>query len=170
MFGADWWAHTLGWGAVASLGIGAVLTAVLFIAPYTFFGDYPDDIRRAAREPTPSQRRAGSIGGIVFLVALLAGLGAVVLSWGAARPEAGFFELALMALVAILLFVVVDILVIDWLIICAWRPRAIVLAGTEDCAGWRDYAHHVREQFRPRGILVLLVGSALIGAIAWLLT
>lgn len=170
MFGAEWWAHALGWGAVAAATTGAVLTAVLFIAPYTFLNDYPDDIKEAARPPSRVQRRASLVAGIVFMIALLASIGAVVFSWGTTHPDAGFLELASMALIAILLFVVVDILVLDWLIICTWRPRAILIPGTEDCAGWRDYGHHFREQFRPRGLLVLVIGSALIGGLAWWLT
>ncbi|MGO1539248.1 MAG: hypothetical protein ACTHZ9_08075 [Leucobacter sp.] len=169
MFGADWWAHALIWGGVASVGVGAVLTTVLMVTPYAFFSDYPEDIRRAAEDPTPRQRRAGLVGGIVFLVALLASLGAVVVSWGVAHPQAGFFELVLMAFVAIMLFVAVDLIVVDWLIICTWMPRAIVLPGTEECAGWRDYGYHFREQFRFRGLFVLLIGSVLLGGIAWVI-
>lgn len=75
-----------------------------------------------------------------------------------------------MALVAVLLFALVDIVIIDWLIICTWRPAAIVFPGTEHCARWRDYGFHVRAQFELRGVLVLLISSAVIGGIAWLLT
>lgn len=160
----------MGWGSAAALAAGGVLLAVLRIAPYAFLHHYPQDIRRRAAEPTPAQRRAGRFGGLVVLIALLATVSAVVFSWGAMHPTAGLGELMLMALVAISLFVLVDIVLIDWLVICTWRPRAIVLPGTEDCPGWHDYGHHVREQFRPGGLLVLAVGSALIGLLAWWLT
>lgn len=168
--GVDYWAHALGWGGVAAAGVGGVLIVVLVVAPFAFLSDYPEDIRRAAHAPTPGQRRAGVTGGIVFMIVLLASLGAVVFSWGMAHPGAGFFELALMAMVAIILFVVVDLLVVDWLVICTWRPRAILVPGTEHCAGWRDRSHHFREQFRPRGLIVLLAGSGLLGLAAWWLT
>ncbi len=164
---AEWWSHALGWGSVAAVASGLVLAAVLFLAPYAFLDDYPADIRECAPRPTPAQKRAGTIGGIVFLIVLIAGLGGVVAAWGTAHPDAGFLDLALMALVVMGLFVVLDIVVIDWLIICTWRPRRLVYPGTEDCEGWSDYAFHVREQCRPRAIAVLLAISALIGLLAW---
>lgn len=75
-----------------------------------------------------------------------------------------------MALVIATLFAIFDIVVIDWLIICTWRPRRLVYPGTEDCAGWRDYGFHVKEQLRPRALLVLLAASSAIGAVVWWLT
>lgn len=165
-----WWAHALGWGSVATLACAVVLIAVLFLAPYAFLNDYPADIGERAPEPTPTQRRSGTVGGIVFVLALITGITGVVWAWGASHPTARFFELALMALVVIALFVVFDIVLVDWLIICTWRPRRLVYPGTEGCAGWRDYGFHVKEQFRPRALLVLIGASALIGAIVWWLT
>lgn len=170
MFGVDWWAHGLLWGSVAALGAGAVLVAALFVAPYAFFNDYPEDVRSAATPPTARDRKIGLAVGLIFFVTLLGSIGAVVFTWGAANPGASFVELALLTLVAILLFVIVDIVLIDWLLICTLRPRAIVLDGTEDCAGWRDYGFHVREQFNLRGTSVLIIFSLVVGGLAWLVT
>lgn len=167
---AEWWAHTLGFGSLAVLACGAVLVGVEFLAPYTFLNDYPEDIRAAAPKPTPAQKRAGVIGGIVFVVSLIGGVGGVVWSWGAMHDRAGFLELALMALLVSVLFALFDILVIDWLVICTWRPRRLVYPGTEGCAGWGDYGFHVREQLRPRALAVLVVSSAVIGLVVWWLT
>lgn len=166
----EWWAHALGFGLIATAVCGAVLIAVEFLAPYAFLDDYPKDIREAAPEPTSAQKRAGVIGGIVFVAALLGGVGGVVWSWGTAHTGAGFLELALMALVVSALFAVFDILVVDWLIICTWRPRRLVYPGTEDCEGWGDYGFHVKEQLRPRALAVLVVSSAVIGLVVWWLT
>lgn len=164
---AEWWAHALGFGLLAALACGAVLIAVEFLAPYAFLDDYPEDIRRAAPEPSPAQKLAGRIGGVVFVLALLGGVGGVTWSWGAMHVGAGFFELSLMALVVSVLFALFDILVVDWLVICTWRPRRLVYPGTEDCEGWGDYRFHVDEQLRPRALAVLVGSSALIGAAVW---
>lgn len=111
----EWWAHSFGWGSLAALACGAVLIAVEFIAPYAFLNDYPADIRERAPKPTPMQRRTGNIGGLVFVLTLFAGVSSVVWAWGATHPDAGFVELALMALVVFVLFAIFDIVVIDWL-------------------------------------------------------
>lgn len=123
---AEWWTHTLGFGLLASVACGAVLIAVEFLAPYAFLNDYPEDIRRAAPQPSPAQRRAGIVGGMVFVISLLGSIGGVVWMWGATHPDAGFIELALMALVVSAMFAAFDILIVDWLIICTWRPRRVV--------------------------------------------
>lgn len=167
---ADWWAHTLGWGSLAALACGVLLVAVEFAAPYTFLNDYPPDIRERAPRPTVAQRRAALVGGLVFVLSLIGTIGGVVWSWGAANPGTGFLALAGMALAVMILFAILDIVVIDWLIICTWRPRRLVYPGTEDCAGWRDYRFHVVEQLRPRALLVLLAASGTIGILVWWLT
>ncbi|MEB4615999.1 hypothetical protein, partial [Leucobacter sp. M11] len=106
---------------------------------------------------------------LVFLLGLLGGIAGVVWSWGAAYPGSAVLDLVLMALLVGVLFAVLDLLLVDWLVICTLRPRRLVLPGTEDCAGWRDYGFHVREQLRPRAILMMLVISAVIGLlVAWL--
>ena len=67
------------------------------------------------------------------------------------------------------MFALFDMFIIDWLVICTWRPQRLVFPGTEDCAGWRDYGFHVKEQLRPRGILALVIPSLLLGLIVfWL--
>lgn len=163
MFTAAWWAHTIGWGSAVALGCGAVLLAVVFAVPTAFLADYPADIRQGAASPGPGRRRAGLAGGLVFLLCLLAGAGGVTFAWGRADPQAGFVELWGTALAVLVLFAVVDVLLVDWLVICTLRPRRIVLPGTEGCAGWRDYGFHLREQLRPRALVALLMMS---GAVA----
>ena len=39
---------------------------------------------------------------------------------------------------------VVDLLIVDWLIVCTIRPKVIVPPGTENCAGWKDYGFHFK--------------------------
>ena len=147
-----------------------MLITVEFFAPYAFLNDYPDDIRQRAPEPTPAQRRAGKIGSVVFVVALIGGVGGVTWVWGATHANASFLELTLTALVVGTLFAIFDILIIDWLIICTLRPRRLVYPGTEDCVGWGDYGFHVKEQLRPRALVVLIAASAVVGLVVWWLT
>ena len=50
---------------------------------------------------------------------------------------------------------VVDLLVMDWLIVCTITPKWIVLRGTEGCKGYKDYFFHFK------GFLVGCVYTAL---------
>lgn len=167
LVGTEWWAHTLTWGSAAVVLSGATLLAVMLTAPYAFLSDYPADIRARAPKPSRAQQRAGRFGSAVFLLVLISAIGAAVCGWGVVRPGASYFELALMALVLNLMFVLLDVIVIDWLIVCTLRPGRLIYPGTEECAGWGDYRFHLTEQFKPIGVSVLLGGSAGIGLVAW---
>lgn len=167
---AQWWGHTLTYGSIAVLLSGAVLLAVVFLRPYELIDDYPEDIRQAAPAPTAGQKRAGLISGTVFVIVLFASITAVVWAWGAQPPEASFLELALMTFALSVMFALFDLLIIDWLIICTWRPKALVYPGTEDCAGWRDYSFYVKEQLQPKALLVLVGATSVIGLLVWGLT
>ena len=65
------------------------------------------------------------------------------------------------------MFNLVDLLVMDWLIVCTITPRFLVLPGTEGMAGYKDYRTH------PRGFVigsaVAIMGSGLIAAASLLL-
>ena len=60
----------------------------------------------------------------------------------------------------------VDLLVIDWLISIRFRPRKLILPGTEGLAGYDDLRFHVRGFVF--GLVGTLAASPIIGAIAWL--
>lgn len=168
--GSEWWAHVLTWGSAAVLLSGATLVTVMFIAPYAFLKDYPGDIRERAPKPSRAQQRAGRWGSAGFLLVLIGTIGGTVYGWGAVRPGVGYPELALMALALNVMFALLDVIVVDWLIICTVRPGRLIYPGTEDCTGWSDYRFHLAEQLRPVGVGVLIAGSAGIGLVAWWLS
>ncbi|MGO1645468.1 hypothetical protein [Corynebacterium casei] len=167
---AQWWGHALTYGSIAVLLSGAMLLVVLFLTPDALIDDYPEDIRQAAPSPTAGQKRAGLISGIVFVIVLFSSITGVVWAWGAQHPQASYLELALMTFVLSVMFALFDLIIIDWLIICTWRPKALVYPGTEDCAGWRDYGFHVKEQLQPKALLVLVGASSVVGLLVWWLT
>lgn len=80
LFTDSWWAHALGWGAVATCLSGVVLIAALLIGLYGFLSDYPADIQHGSPEPTRRQRAAGLTSGLVFVVVLFVSITLVVLS------------------------------------------------------------------------------------------
>lgn len=165
-----WWAHALIGSGIASGITAAVLVTVLIVAPYGFFSDYPQDIQDAAEPPTKKQRRAGLIGGIVFMAVMIVTLSSVLITWSRSVGGAGYWELALMGLVATVMFSLVDLVIVDWLVICTIRPKAILLPGTEDCIGWRDRGFHFRALMQPKALAVQPIGGLVLGGIAWLLT
>lgn len=129
--------------------------------------DYPIDIRNAAPAPNTAQKRSGLISGIIFIVVLFLSLTSVVWLWAAENPDASFAEVALMAGALSIMFALFDLVITDWLVICTWSPRQLVLPGTEECAGWQDYGFHVKEQLPPKAPFVLFAANLVMGFVVW---
>jgi cation transport ATPase len=90
-------------------------------------------------------------------------LGAPLVSTGLvarAMAEPSFTALWQHAFVVVLVFNLVDLLLVDWLVLCTFTPRAFVLPGTEGMAGYKNYWRHFR------GFLIGMVVSAVLATIA----
>src|SRR3954468_11886275 len=57
------------------------------------------------------------------------------------------------------LAVLVDLVLIDWVVVCGITPAFVVVPGTEGLPGYRNFRHHAR------GCLVGTAGSAAMAAI-----
>ncbi len=62
-------------------------------------------------------------------------------------------------------FNLVDLLLIDWLLICTITPKFAVIPGTEGMAGYKDYVFHLRGFLI--GILISVVTGLLIAGIVF---
>jgi hypothetical protein len=71
---------------------------------------------------------------------------------------------------ALLVFNVFDLLILDWILFCTIRPRWLVLPGTEGMAGYGDYRFHFIGFLKGLGFVAVgaLVISTLWVAIQWL--
>ena len=147
-------------GALLSLAASAFVFGTLWINPRLWLQDYPKDIQQAVPPKTPAERRLSLVWGIPFLVMLVA---APVLSNLALERALGgsapFVALWLNGFGVLIAFNLVDLVVIDWLIVCAFTPAFVILPGTEGLPGYRNYRHHAA------GFLVGTAGSAAIAAI-----
>jgi hypothetical protein len=71
-----------------------------------------------------------------------------------------FLPALLFSGIVLLVFNTFDLIILDWLIFCTIRPRAMVLPGTEGLTGYRDYRFHFIGFLKGLGFS--LVGSLLI--------
>jgi hypothetical protein len=82
----------------------------------------------------------------------------------ATQGRASFWELFAHAFGVFFLFNLVDLLILDWLIICTFRPRWVALPGAEHIVIAKPYLQHFK------GFLIGTGGSVIVGiAIAALL-
>lgn len=113
--------------------------------PWQMLHEYPKDIQKASvlQEPTSEQKKKakffGAIGSLVIFGALIAfGL----IRFADSRESYG--KLLLYIFIIAMIWNIVDLLVMDWLIICRITPKWVVISGTEGCSGYKDYVFHFK--------------------------
>jgi len=161
---ADWWIHLAGVGGLTMLAPTVMLLASLRWGWTAFEQDFPTDVQALLPEPTRGEVWGGRVLGSAFLLTLVASVLVTTATWP--RSSESFLSAWLMAFGAVVLFCVIDLLFVDWLVICAWRPRWVVIRGTEAAEGWGDYAFHLKAQFSAKGIAVLVAAPLPFAAVA----
>ena len=155
-------------GLLYSFVASAYLLLALAYNPRLFLQDYPPAIQERVPPKTDREKRQARIVGLPFLLILMAG--PLLSTLALARhlgAQAGFYPLFLNAFGVAFTFNLVDWLILDWLIFCAWTPRFLVIPGTEGMAAYQDYGYHVRGLLIGSGIS-LLSGLLVGGLVAWL--
>ena len=152
-----------------ALFYGVVLSVVLTILSGTialdmFVDDYPPDIKQTYGPMSPRAARLRPfVAALLFLTILVI---PIVGLFGLQTKflTVSFLSAVVFASIAILVFNVFDLIILDWLFFCTIQPRSMVLPGTEGMAGYRDYHFHFR------GFLKGLGFNAVIGlliAVLW---
>ncbi len=151
------WHRVLLDGTVLSVLGSLLILGSLLQSPRLWLQDFPRDIRDAVPPKTPQEKRAALAWGIPYLLALVAvpAVSCVLLRRESAGT-ASFAALFLNAFGVLFLFNLVDLIVIDWLLVCGMTPRFVVIPGTEGAAGYKDYLHHFR------GFVIGTIASALV--------
>ncbi len=144
-----------------------VLIIVIAVSPETFRSDWPVDIQRHMAQPTSADRRNATIAGLVFLVTLLSTMLVSAVLF-ALQVDSSFWLVLLSTIIACLTFLILDLVVVDWLVICWWQPKWILILGTEHCAGWNDYRFHAQVLAQPKVIGVNLLIPLIITTMVWL--
>lgn len=132
-------------GLIWSVMWSVYVFLILKCYPFSMLHDYPKDIQAAAAidKPTKEQEKAakrfGAVGGlIIFVVLLLFGLLRFY------TEQVSFVQVLIYLFIVAMTWNVVDLLVMDWLIVCTITPKWVVIRGTEDCKGYKDYLFHFK--------------------------
>jgi hypothetical protein len=152
--------HVMRDGLVFSLVASTYLLVLLRFRPRIFLRHYPKEIREVVPPKSKKEERMS-----IFLGLLLGVPFASALLWRTATLGShSFWELFAYAFGVLFIFNLVDLLILDWLIVCWLEPRWVILPGTEHIVVPKQYLHHFK------GFLLGTVGLAIVGlAIAALL-
>lgn len=147
-------------GALLSAAACVLIFASLRANPRIWLNDFPPDLRAAVPPKTADEQRQSLLWGLPFMALLLGWPIVSTMLVAAAAGTVTFLSLWLHAFVVVLVFNLADLLLVDWLVLCTFTPRAFVLPGTEGMPGYKDYWHHFR------GFLIGTVVSAVLAIIA----
>ena len=159
------------YGLVLSLVLTILSIVSGAIALDMFVGDYPPDIQQKYGPMSPRAARIRPyVAALFFITALVVPIiGLFALQ--AEIPSVPFLPAWVFSGVALLVFNLFDLIILDWLFFCTIQPRSMVLPGTEGMAGYRDYSFHFIGFLKGLGFCA--VGSLLIAglwmAVQWLI-
>ncbi|HZR38783.1 MAG TPA: hypothetical protein VFB12_01615 [Ktedonobacteraceae bacterium] len=142
------------YGIACSFLISIVVLAQLWYNPRLLLQDYPKDVQQQVPPKTPAEKRVSTYWAVVLFLLMLAFPLAAALSSKAAHHS--FLEVFLSAFGVLFLFNLVDLLVMDWLIVCTITPKFLVIPGTEGMAGYKNYAMHFKGLLIGTGVSVVL--------------
>jgi hypothetical protein len=148
-------------GALLSVVASTCLVVLLRLNPRIFLGHYPKEIRQVVPPRTEKERRISILLGVLVGVPF-----AVAFVWRTASLRRhSFCELLAYAFGVLFTFNLVDLLILDWLLVCWVKPRWVILPGTEHVVVPNPYMHHFKE------FLMGTAGLAIVGlAVAALLS
>jgi hypothetical protein len=162
------WMLPVQYGLVAGLVLSLALTAVVSVGQVFsrdfMVHDYPPAIRaRYGPKSTRGRRTVAVVG--VLLYAVIVGVLSVLMVWlrSSLGDGFGFVTAWISSITALFVFNLYDLIVLDWLVFVLWRPRLIVLPGTEGMSEYGDFGFHLRGFLT--GLVFCLVGSVLTAGI-----
>ena len=128
-------------GALLSVVVSTYLLVLLRFNPRLFLRHYPKEIREVVPPKSEKERRMSVLLGLLIGVPLIS-----LLLWRTATLEShSFWELFAYAFGVLFMFNLVDLIILDWLIVCWLEPRWVILPGTEHIAIPNPYVHHFKE-------------------------
>ena len=133
------------YGLVWSLFWIVYVYIIVKFFPWGMLHDYPKDIQAAAtiKEPTAGQQRTSKlftgVGGILIICAPIL--------WGIvqfSQERTTFLILLGFIFIIVMMWNLIDLLIMDWLIVCTITPKWVVIEGTDGCKGYKDYLFHFK--------------------------
>lgn len=147
-------------GAIYSGLFTAALLIMTLKNPRLLLQDYPKEIVRLVPPKTKEEKRLSKIYSVPFFVIVFIAY-PTFSGWHYASKNGWSFWDTMKFVWGIMQFLnVYDLLIIDWLIVCAITPRFIVLPGTEGNKGYKNYYFHFIGFLK--GLIITLIISLII--------
>ncbi len=156
------------YGLLLSIVLSTIVLVTMYYNPRLLLQSYPTGIQKVVAEKTKYEIMLTKFVGIFFMFFLI---GIPVVSTLFLKQSYGgeiSFLVAFINMFGIItVFNVVDWLIIDWLLICNFTPKFVIIKGTEGMSEYKNYFHHFRGFVI--GICLSLVTSLVLATVISLL-
>jgi hypothetical protein len=150
-------------GALLSVVASTYLLVLLRFNPRIFLKHFPKEIREIVPPKSEKERRMSILLGVPLGLLFIGSTFVSALLWQAsAQGSLSFWELFAHVFGLFFLFNLVDLLILDWLIVCRFTPRWLIIPGTEHIAMPKEYLYHFKGFLM--GTVVSVIGGLAIAA------
>jgi hypothetical protein len=151
-------------GALLSAVASTYLLVLLRFNPRIFLRHLPKEIREIVPPRSEEERRMSIVLGVPLGLLFIGSTFASALFWRAsAQGSQSFWELFAHVFGLFFLFNLVDLLILDWLIVCRFTPRWLIIPGTEHILMPKEYLYHFKGFLM--GTVVSVIGGLAIAAL-----
>jgi hypothetical protein len=156
--------RTLRDGALLSIVASTYLLVMLRFNPRMFLKHFPREIREIVPPRSEKERRMSILLGVPLGLLFIGSTLASALLWRAsAQGSLSFWELFAHVFGLFFFFNLVDLLILDWLIVCRFTPRWLTIPGTEHIVMPKEYLYHFKGFLI--GTIVSVVGGLAIACL-----
>jgi hypothetical protein len=151
-------------GALLSIVASTYLLALLRFNPRLFLRHFPKEIRDIVPPRSQKEKRMSVLLGVPLGLLFIASTFASALLWRAsAQQSLGFWDLFAHIFALFFFFNAVDLLILDWLIVCILTPRWLTIPGTEHVVMPKEYLYHFKGFLI--GTVVSVIGGLSVAAL-----
>lgn len=144
---------------------GFVLT-IIKINPRLEMKSYPDEVVNRVKRQTREEKRTFKMLAFPAVIIIFGGLIVwTILAYK--QSNVTFLTLFLHFLIVFMVANVVDLLVMDYLIVCTIHPMFMMLPGTQPDMGYKNYFYYFKGFLK--GIVISLAGALAMGAVVFLI-
>lgn len=158
------WATTIIVAIMWSCAIATVVVISLWHNPRLWLHDVPAVISEAVPPKTITEKRWSVFYGALTSPILIG----VPVTYALVNSQAQLGEIWLHLFAMALIFNIVDLLFIDWLLVCAITPRWVIIPGTEAVPafnGYKDYRFFAQGFVKGLGFCLVLP-TIIVGVVA----
>ncbi len=141
-------------GLIWSVMWGSMVTITEIKWPHIFLHDYPKELQAVIKLPPFTNKKSAYIFQTVSLLLIVAFIfWSAICTYKAVTVE--FWTIFFHVFVVCMCWNIFDLIVMDWLIFCTWKPSFIVLSGSEDNKAYNNYKFHFIGFIKGSGILTI---------------